>query len=200
MEIRRKVFSLLQDENGEERYYSTTKFKMEFDEETGEKMFSEKEKEEKDVKLKTGDAINYYGNYGLIRKDGLAAKLERDRISGDNKKNIRNSAIGGGASVGLGMAAGAGLVTGSAKSAAKHGLIGATLGAGAGALGAAGGLALRHKIEKGEGKFAKNYKKSWEKQEDLLDLKQGKISKEEFVKKWGGKIDGKKIKGSKNED
>ncbi len=43
MEIRRKVFSLLQDENGEERYYSTTEFEMEFDEETGEKMFSEKE-------------------------------------------------------------------------------------------------------------------------------------------------------------
>ena len=43
MEIRRKVFSLLEDENGEERYYSTTEFEMEFDEETGEKMFSEKE-------------------------------------------------------------------------------------------------------------------------------------------------------------
>ena len=43
MEIRRKVFSLLQDENGEERYYSTNEFEMSFDEETGEKLFSEKE-------------------------------------------------------------------------------------------------------------------------------------------------------------
>lgn len=43
MEIRRKVFSLLEDENGEERYYSTTEFEIDFDEETGEKMFSESE-------------------------------------------------------------------------------------------------------------------------------------------------------------
>lgn len=43
MEIRRKVFSLLQDENGEERYYSTNEFELSYDEETGEKMFSEKE-------------------------------------------------------------------------------------------------------------------------------------------------------------
>ena len=42
MEIRRKVFSRLQDENGEERLYSTTEFEIFYDED-GEKMFSEKE-------------------------------------------------------------------------------------------------------------------------------------------------------------
>lgn len=41
MEIRRKVFSLLEDENGEERYYSTTEFEVSYDEETNEKLFSE---------------------------------------------------------------------------------------------------------------------------------------------------------------
>lgn len=39
MEIRRKVFSLLQDENGEERYYSTNEFELSYSEE-GEKTFS----------------------------------------------------------------------------------------------------------------------------------------------------------------
>ncbi len=53
MEIRRKVFSLLQDENGEERYYSTNEFEISYDEETGEKMFSEKE----DKGMSTGAKI-----------------------------------------------------------------------------------------------------------------------------------------------
>ena len=39
MEIRRKVFSRLQDENGEERLYSTNEFELSYSEE-GEKMFS----------------------------------------------------------------------------------------------------------------------------------------------------------------
>lgn len=39
MEIRRKVFSRLQNENGEERLYSTTEFELSYSEE-GEKMFS----------------------------------------------------------------------------------------------------------------------------------------------------------------
>ena len=53
MEIRRKVFSLLQDENGEERYYSTNEFELSYNEETGEKMFSEKE----DKKMSTGAKV-----------------------------------------------------------------------------------------------------------------------------------------------
>lgn len=39
MEIRRKVFSRLQDENGEEKLYSTNEFELSYSEE-GEKMFS----------------------------------------------------------------------------------------------------------------------------------------------------------------
>lgn len=47
MEVRRKVYSLLQDEFGEERYYSTNEFEMDYDWETGEKFFSEKSDEKK---------------------------------------------------------------------------------------------------------------------------------------------------------
>jgi hypothetical protein len=71
MEIRRKVFSLLEDENGEERYYSTTEFEMEFDEETGEKMFSEKEekkgmsKGKKAALIGTGAAVATVGGLEL---------------------------------------------------------------------------------------------------------------------------------------
>lgn len=50
MEIRRKVFSLLEDENGEERYYSTTEFEMDYDWETGEKYFSEKKDDDNNKK------------------------------------------------------------------------------------------------------------------------------------------------------
>lgn len=161
--------------------------------------YAQKEFAEKKVELKTGDAINYYGNYGLMRKNGLMAKMERDRISGDTKSNLRNTSISGGAG---GAVAGGiiGGLQGGTKGALIGAPVGAAIGAGASALGTAAGLGLRHSMENGEGEKAKNYKKSWEKQSDLLDLKQGKMSKEEFVKKWGGKIDGKKIKGSKNKD
>ena len=70
MYIRRKVFSLLQDETGEERYFSTTDVTLENEEERTfsvaedaesleEKDFSDKKKEEDDEpKLTTSDKIN----------------------------------------------------------------------------------------------------------------------------------------------
>lgn len=160
--------------------------------------YAQKEFAEKEVKLEPSDAFNYYGNYGLMRKGGVVSKLERDRISGDTKKNAKNAAILGGAggSVYGGVLGG---MAGGKKGALIGTAAGAAVGAGSAAIGSAAGTALRHKMEKGDGKFSKKYKKNWEKQEDLLDLKEGKITKEEFVKKWGGKIDGKKIKGSENE-
>lgn len=50
MYIRRKVFSLLQDENGEERYFSTTEF-------TDERLYAEKEDDEKSGKGKKAAII-----------------------------------------------------------------------------------------------------------------------------------------------
>lgn len=88
MEIRRKVFSLLQDENGEERYYSTNEFKMEFNEETGEKMFSEKESKKsnagKVAAITAGAAVTAVG--GLE----IANLLKKKTLTPKEKKMIRD--------------------------------------------------------------------------------------------------------------
>ena len=73
MYIRRKVFSLLQDENGEEKYFSTTEFVREDSE---EKLFAKKEDDEKSGKGKkaaiiTGAAVApvaLAGGYQLARR------------------------------------------------------------------------------------------------------------------------------------
>lgn len=85
MEIRRKVFSLLEDENGEERLYSTTEFEIEFDEETGEKMFSEKEgmsKGKKAALIGTGAAVATVGGLELanILKKRHLTKAELEEL------------------------------------------------------------------------------------------------------------------------
>ena len=91
MEIRRKVFSLLEDENGEERLYSTTEFEIEFDEETGEKMFSEKEgmsKGKKAALIGTGAAVATVG--GLE----LANILKKKHISTADRKALKSAIEG----------------------------------------------------------------------------------------------------------
>ncbi len=78
MEIRRKVFSLLEDENGEERYYSTNEFEIEFDEETGEKLFSEAEGAKKGfvwVKDK-------FGNWVQVSKKAIGKAWEATKEAG----------------------------------------------------------------------------------------------------------------------
>lgn len=76
MYIRRKVFSLLQDENGEERYFSTTEF-------TDERLYAKKEEEEKpaigkriakDVGIGVGAGLATIGGYQGIK----AAKLKKN--------------------------------------------------------------------------------------------------------------------------
>jgi len=97
MEIRRKVFSLLEDESGEERLYSTTEFEIEFDKETGEKMFSEKEgmsKGKKAALIGTGAAVATVG--GLE----LANILKKKHISAEDRKALKR-AIEGWKSYGL---------------------------------------------------------------------------------------------------
>ena len=49
MEIRRKVFSLLEDERGEERFYSTNEFELIPDQEENEKLFSTGDSELDDI-------------------------------------------------------------------------------------------------------------------------------------------------------
>lgn len=88
MYIRRKVFSLLQDETGEERYFSTTDVTLENEEERTfsvaedaesleEKDFSDKKKEEDDEpKLTTSDKINIKLNKALTTKKDREAFVE----------------------------------------------------------------------------------------------------------------------------
>ena len=136
-----KLFSTGNDELDdilEEVYYSGIEDGYDY----AQREFAEHEKK---VKLKTGDAINYYGNYGLIRKDGPAARLERDRISGNIDKNFKNSAIiggitGAGVGYGLGRAGGA-----SKKQALLYGAVGAAGTAAAAGLGAAAGTGVKRK-------------------------------------------------------
>lgn len=49
-------------------------------------------------------------------------------------------------------------------------------------------------------KKSPKYKKGWDKQKDLLDYRMGKLSKEEYIKRWGGTINGKEVDGSKNKE
>ena len=89
MEIRRKVFSLLEDENGEERYYSTTEFELEFDEETGEKLFSEKEEKSgmsKGAKIALGVTGSAATAVGALE---LANILKKKHISAADRKSLR---------------------------------------------------------------------------------------------------------------
>jgi hypothetical protein len=89
MEIRRRVFSLLEDENGEERYYSTTEFELEFDEETGEKLFSEKDEKKgmsKGAKIALGATGSAIAAVGALE---LANILKKKHISAEDRKSLR---------------------------------------------------------------------------------------------------------------
>ena len=83
MEIRRKVYSLLQDENGEERYYSTNEFELSYDEETGEKMFSEKQKNSDNNSAASVGLAGAGVGGGLI-----VSKAGKKKITKDAKREI----------------------------------------------------------------------------------------------------------------
>jgi len=91
MYIRRKVFSLLQDENGEERYFSTTEF-------TDERLYAEKE-DNKGKKAAiaagatvagTGLAAGGYQGARHIGKKRAERKLN-EAIEGGELENIRKA-------------------------------------------------------------------------------------------------------------
>ena len=119
MEIRRKVFSLLCDESGEERYYSTNEFEISYDE-NGEKMFSESESKVKKTGRGYGTAMAYNGVIpgAIAVKSGRSAakkaekegKSESEMIDAAGKRGARvagaMNAVGyGAAAAGVGVAA-----------------------------------------------------------------------------------------------
>lgn len=73
MYIRRKVFSLLQDENGEERYFSTTDILMEDEEERLFSLVDDEDLEQKEFARK-----DYLG---LTKEASKFLKSRRDRVA-----------------------------------------------------------------------------------------------------------------------
>ena len=115
MYIRRKVFSLLQDETGEERYFSTTDITLE---DAEQRIFSVKDEEEEEKPKKRSKLSNYDSHRGLGRSailgglggmiGGYASKKEADKadregksdeeiVEAATKKGRRIGAIAGGA-------------------------------------------------------------------------------------------------------
>lgn len=187
MYIRRKVFSLLQDETGEERYFSTTDVTLENEEERTfsvaedaesleEKDFSDKKKEEDDEpKLTTSDKINIKLNKALTTKKDREAFVEAYE---DGKQAAKYAAIGSGISGGI-----LGAVVGGKKGAAIGAGIGAVSGAAGSYAGTRAGVALNKLARKHSGSLDTKTKLAV----DRVKVADGKMTKEEFAKKWRSK-------------
>lgn len=160
MYIRRKVFSLLQDETGEERYFSTTDVTLENEEERTfsvaedaesleEKDFSDKKKEEDDEpKLTTSDKINIKLNKALTTKKDREAFVEAFEDGKSHKYG---------------------------KQAAKY--------AAGSYAGTRAGVALNKLARKRSGSLDTKTKLAV----DRVKVADGKMTKEEFAKKWRSK-------------
>lgn len=164
-------------------------------------------KKEENAKLKLGDRINMSLNYARMKEGSDREKKERNRLKGipdseeEKSKERRRNMIASGSGAAIGGAIGTKMLGASNKIVAKNAAVLGLVGAGGSYIGNKLGEKLEPKlIEKRKEleKTNKNYRNSWKKQEDLLDVKLGKMSKEKFVKKWGGKLNGKDIKGSMN--
>lgn len=173
MYIRRKVFSLLQDETGEERYFSTTDVTLENEEERTfsvaedaesleEKDFSDKKKEEDDEpKLTTSDKINIKLNKALTTKkdrEAFVEAFEDGKSHKYGKQAAKYAAIGSGIS---------GAVSGAAGSYA----------------GTRASVALNKLARKHSGSLDTKTKLAV----DRVKVADGKMTKEEFAKKWRSK-------------
>ena len=189
MYIRRKVFSLLQDETGEERYFSTTDVTLENEEERTfsvaedaesleEKDFSDKKKEEDDEpKLTTSDKINIKLNKALTTKKDREA-YEDGKSHKYGKQAAKYAAIGSGIGGGI-----LGAAVGGKKSAAIGAGIGAVSGAAGSYAGTRAGVALNKLARKHSGSLDTKTKLAV----DRVKVADGKMTKEEFAKKWRSK-------------
>ena len=188
MYIRRKVFSLLQDETGEERYFSTTDVTLENEEERTfsvaedaesleEKDFSDKKKEEDDEpKLTTSDKINIKLNKALTTKKDREAFVEAYE---DGKSHKYGKQAAKYAAIGSGI----GGAVGGKKGAAIGAGIGAVSGAAGSYAGTRAGVALNKLARKHSGSLDTKTKLAV----DRVKVADGKMTKEEFAKKWRSK-------------
>lgn len=188
MYIRRKVFSLLQDETGEERYFSTTDVTLENEEERTfsvaedaesleEKDFSDKKKEEDDEpKLTTSDKINIKLNKALTTKkdrEAFVEAYEDGKSHKYGKQAAKYAAIGSGIDAAVGGKKGAAIGAG----------IGAVSGAAGSYAGTRAGVALNKLARKHSGSLDTKTKLAV----DRVKVADGKMTKEEFAKKWRSK-------------
>ena len=139
--------------------------------------------EDKKDDLKGLDKVNHFIYKNLTTKRGR--KYYRNTAQG--KEDDYQAKIHGGISAILGGSLGysLGKMAGksNSKSAAIAGLSAAGMGAtsyAAGVLGNRSGLKVQRELKKKN----KKYREDWKRQEDLIDLSEGKISKEEFIKKY----------------
>lgn len=127
----------------------------------------------------------------------------RDEELKEAVKKVRNhtlktAAIGIPAAA-LGGAALGKYLGGSPVEGAKQLGSGFAVGALAGAAGNEAEIAMIKRDSRKAAEGDKKAEKKIKKNRDLSLVASGKMTEEEFVKKWGGKINGKKIKGSENE-
>lgn len=184
MLIKRNVFfSAIDQETGEEKLFSVNEVLTE--EEYLERIFSEK-KDDK-PKMSKLDKLGIWKNKHLLtKKDREAVEEAYDRDSKNFHKLAKQAAKYG--AVGGGITGGAlGLAGGSKKAAATMGLIGAAAASGgayAGTrFGGAGVNAVRKHSEKADNAYQKTA--------DQAKVASGKMSEEEYVKRYGKKRDSK---------
>lgn len=127
----------------------------------------------------------------------------RDKELKEATKKLRNqelktAAIGIPAAA-LGGAALGKYLSGSPVEGAKQLGAAYTYGTLAGAAGNEAEIAIIKRNSRKAAEGDKKAKKKIEKSRDWTLVASGKMTEEKFIKKWGGKIDGKKIKGSENE-
>ena len=165
--IKNKLYSVM-DEEGNLGYYL-------YNESTGEeKLFTEKEGEKKERKLKP---LHRY-NVAMYKLEGkLGRKLDRQHIEGDWKSSAKRGAAVAGIStlIGTGIGAAVGGKYG-AKAGAK---VGAKVGTGA-AVGGTLGTAAVKKLRKSSSR----YDKAARQRLDEIAIAEGKMTKDEYMDKW----------------
>lgn len=169
MYIRRKVFSKLQTEDGQERYFSTTEFTLMSEAEQRE--FSKKDDDdEPNLSRSDRKAIE------RIKKSNTADMIQ-DAWKGDKnaqKRVLKRNHVSKSTAIGAGIGAGVGLLR-------KKGVIGSLIHAGAGA---GAGALVGNLTDPKSSKYDKKDEKI-DRQHDRALVASGKMSKKDFVKKWG---------------
>lgn len=169
MYIRRKVFSIITDENGEERLFSTTEFINE-DDYLSERLYTS------GGDLTVGDKLDIAIKKHLTTKkdkEAMIEALEEGKYHKLGKQAAKYGAVGAGIPGAIGGAIAGGLVGGAA---------GAGVGAGSGYVGTRVGGGIRNIIRNVSGSADTLDRMH----ADRVKVAAGKMTKKEFRKKWRG--------------